>query len=186
MPEQSNLPDIQTVIRVAHAKRRAALRKVQEGQMMQRQGAEREREGMREMQEVEAFERLLKSVPSNEQEMLLLEAEGRSTGMHDRGSDRFTESYRSQRDQVVSIAKQLLRVQPAMTTEEMLEAMSQLGVKLTSSNPAQRISQILSQDDSFKSQRGVGWSLAPTGESSSERDEYEARLKARAREVTRE
>jgi hypothetical protein len=191
MDEQNSLPDIQSVVRVAQAKRRAATRKIHEGQQYQRHGVELEREGMRELQEVEAFERMLKSVPKNEQEMLAFESIG-SEAAHAQMSwranverhERIESQYRSQRDQVVRFASQFLSKVAAAATEDLLEAMVQNGIKLTSSNPAQRVSQILSQDDRFKSQRGVGWSLA--GETSSEPDAVDAKMVARARELTRD
>jgi len=79
------------------------------------------------------------------------------------------------------------------TTEELLEELTKRGVQLNAANKLQRLSQILSMNDSFKNQRGRGWTLdiSPASEwsqksNSSNEPEKDPRLVARARELTRD
>jgi hypothetical protein len=209
MDTPNPLPDITTVVHVVEAKRRSAARKLQHARHMMRQAQQLEREAATEMQEVEAFERLMKSVPTTRDEMRALEAEGLegnrwvhtldgTSRLVSRNGQVLLEresgpsSFRTQRDQVAAVCFQILSDGSWRSTEELLEELTKRGVQLTAENKLQRLSQILSMSNSFRNQRGRGWSLdvSPAREESQNASRGEVErdpvLLARARQLARD
>ncbi|WP_139191630.1 hypothetical protein [Variovorax sp. CF079] len=208
MEERTSLPDISTLMQVVDVKRRTAMRKLSHARDMMRHAEGLEREAMAEMQEVEAFQRLMKSVPTTRDEMRSLEAEARENNrwVHTLdGTSRLINAsgkvvferresgpglFRTQRDQVGAACFQILSDGSWKTTEELLDELHKRGVQLTAENKLQRLSQILSLNSNFKNQRGRGWALdiSPARESS-EKKETENEpdpLRMRARQLARD
>lgn len=200
----------ETILRGLHARKRSAMRKMSVGRSIQKHGADLEREGAAELADAEAFERVLRSLPTTDEDIAALErsmpeqamrasAELRNlmghndlhpanTMLHHSGGP----VSRTQRDLVIAAATAMLSRGNWLSTEELLEGLMRRGVQLTAANPAQRVSQILSMSNAFTNQRGRGWSLktldASPGPDSlaSERaneDQEEDPIRAQARRV---
>ncbi len=208
--DRPNLPDIETVVRYARAKRRSAVHKMQQAKHYARRSADLEREAANEMQEVEAFERLLKSIPQSEDELRRLEQQG-NAAMHGMQMSHFypananrmlfagggepdAASFRTQRDMVAAACFQILSDGSWRSTEDLLEEMTKRGVQLTAANKLQRLSQILSMAPTFKNERGRGWALdlsSVRGEllrndNAEGEPERDPRMLARAKELARD
>jgi len=207
--------DSETILRGLHAKKRSAMRKMSVGRSIQKHGADLEREGAAELADAEAFERVLRSLPTTPEDIAALESampeqamrasiELRNLMAHSdlkSGNVIFNTAggpginSRTQRDQVLANAAQMLSNGGWMSTEDLLEGLMRRGVQLTANNPLQRVSQILSMHPQFKNQRGRGWALRTLDDSpgpdslSSERrddrsdDEENDPLRVQARRV---
>jgi hypothetical protein len=194
MTEPTNIP-IDLLVHVAAQRRRNAQRKMEQARQMNQQSLELEREATRELQEVEAFERLFQQAQSilrhgRPPEVLELESAAQQLSAVDRVRRKILEDrqFRSQRDQVAEFAAFMLEDREWMSTNELVDAMKGRNIQLTAADPAARVSQILSQDDRFQNQRGRGWALVkrPVNETPSESTSEDEQIKARARELARD
>lgn len=92
-----------------------------------------------------------------------------------------------QKDAVVAVCRQILSDGNARSTEELHALLQAQGVQLNVQNPVQRVSQILSENDSFRSVRGRGWmlldALTVPRMTEREKDEWELALKREARQI---
>lgn len=183
------------------------MQKLADGRHLIQQGEDLQREAAAEMQEVEAFERLMKSLPTSEEELHAIESGVAHTRTNASvaartahlisSRDLIPSSFRTQRDQASALCFQILSDGRWRTTEELVDELTKRGFVLTAENKLQRLSQILSMNEQFKNQRGRGWSLdvssvldvSSANETSKSRmsseDEMNARLTARARELAR-
>ena len=209
MDQPNPLPDINTVKRVADAKRRSGLSKMQHAKHLYQQAQQLEREGAAEIQESEVFERLIKSIPVNQADLLDLEKSetvryAAANSMEvvfapdgakyyvPNGPQLMDRVARTQRDMAAAACFEILRDGSTRPTEELLEELTKRGVVLTAENKLQRLSQILSMNRMFKNQRSKGWSLdiSPAGESArnddSENDHEPDPMRDRARQLARD
>lgn len=205
MDQPQQLPDIRTLMRYVETKRRTAAQKLAHSRHMMARAEEMQREAAVDMQEIEAFERLIKSVPTTPDELNALEAEAQSfhRGLHLEnmvvmgssviGRDTVAMGVRTQREQVAALCFQILSDGTWKTTEELLDELSKRGFALTAENKLQRLSQILSTSAGFKNQRGRGWTLdvsPPLDASSVQRDVLrrgtDEETARRARELARD
>ena len=175
---ENPLPNIETVMRFANAKRRSAMQKMQQSEHYARRSAELKSEAAAELQEVEAFERLPKSMPQTPEDLARMEHDVNvwhaitprtqgTTLYFTTGRQRFaggeavdTLAFRTQRDQVGAHCFQILSDGSRRTTEDLLDELTKRGVQLTAANKLQRLSQLLSMNSDFRNERGRGWSLA--------------------------
>ena len=174
--EEPSTLDTQAILRGLAIKKRMAVTTIARGKAIQRQGQELERQGAAELADVEAFERVLKSLPTTDDELVMFERAAEQLPVFPQGSLRGTTRVgitasgvlgasslnsflKSQRDQVIFHCTQLLSAGVWRTTEELLESLLGRDVQLTAANPLQRVSQILSSAPQFRNQRGKGWAL---------------------------
>lgn len=157
------------------------------------------------MQEIEIAERVLRDLPTTPSDALDLERktspdwlwqeaqkiasaeltnlQTAAAGTHDTTSANRSEvapAASSVRDMVISVCAELLKGGRWSSTEELYRRLDAMGVQLRVLNPVQRVSQILSADSRFKSQRGRGWSLATDED---RKDEWEQKLERRSNEL---
>lgn len=185
-----------------NVRRLAASRKYEFARALQKHADGMRREAEKEMQEIEIAERVLRDLPATESQAMVLEqsvdptflwkeaqkaalAETDSRRHHRRNEATHELVARAEpaslRQFVTDVAMQLLRDGVWKTTEELHAQMDAMGVPIGRvQNPVQRVSQILSQDERFKNQRGRGWSLATDED---KKDEWDQKLQHRTKEL---
>jgi hypothetical protein len=202
MPNENQIP----LERQLAARRQAAMRKYEFARGLQKHADSMRREAEREMQEIEIAERVYRELPATESQAMALEqsvsmdkllqeaqmAAARDVARRERAernavphelSVRIEPSNQSLREMVGDVCVQLLQDGSWKSTEDLHQALDAAGVPLGRvQNPVQRVSQILSQDDRFKTQRGRGWALATAED---RQDEWSEQLERRSRELVR-
>lgn len=189
-----------TVEQALAAKKAAALRRIRFSQAMQRQAANMEREALRELQEAEIAEKVLRGLPrgaedlnalvrSVEPERLAAELRARTAMLLNKEQEEREAALnsRGQKDMIVAAATQLLRDGSWRSTEDLTKEMLSQGLPISAANPLQRVSQVLSLDDRFRNQRGKGWALVESSGQQElpmkEQDEWDENNRRKARRL---
>lgn len=198
MPNDPRLPLDQQL----NARRTAAARKHEFARALQKHADGMRREAEKEMQEIEIAERVLRDLPETESQAMALEQSVDPNSLWQEAKKAASAETSARRQQlrneamhelatrtepatlrqfVTDVAMHLLRDGSWKTTEELHLRMDAMGVPLGRvQNPVQRVSQILSQDERFKNQRGRGWSLATDED---RKDEWDQKLQHRTKEL---
>lgn len=161
-----------TIAQALEAKKAAALQRLRYARAMQRQATNMEREAIRDLQEAEVADRVFKGLPrgsddlralqeAGDPERLAAELRARTAFLLSREQEEREAmlNSRGQKDMIVIAAVDLLRDGSWRTTEELTNAMLGQGLPISAANPQQRVSQVLSLDARFRTQRGKGWAL---------------------------
>lgn len=199
--------------RAIETKRRVLVHQINHAQIVQRHFADLERKWREELEDLETARRVMRELPVTDEAAasmiekmnFLTSEEGTNqliaAAVHTERERvvhatrlRMTEEMRERellmatrqyKPLVTEFSMSLLRDGSWKSTEQIHEELTKRGIKLPVANPMQRISQILSADDRFVTQRGRGWSLRdqPTAAENQASDELDAKLRREARRV---
>ena len=200
----ANETDDQFIQKALHVKRQAALRRLAQVQAIKVHAQREEQEAHRELAELEVAERVLRGLPSNDEEMAALNnamsirhvlRKGLSADPADAVIHGLSEETMASRQQKINVVREcckMLMDGSWKSTDELNAGLIEKGFVLRVANPPQRISQILGADSHFRTQRGRGWSLnpdrtlpvgVPPGERSRATELEDERLRQQARRV---
>lgn len=169
----ANEPDESFLHKALHVKRQAAMRRLSQAQAIKAQALREEQEAHRELAELEVAERVLRGLPSNDEEIAALSnamsirhviRRGLSADPADAVIHGVSEETMASRQQKINVLREcymMLKDGSWKSTDELNAGLIEKGLVLRVANPPQRISQILGADPNFRTQRGRGWSLNP-------------------------
>lgn len=149
------------------------MRRIAQAQTMMIHAQQEEREGQRELAELEVAERVLSGLPSTDEELAALTsplsalrtvmrraiAVDPADAMVHSPAHEESASARHQKQAVLQHCYRMLIDGSSKSTEELYAGLTEMGLTLRVVNPVQRLSQILGGEDMFKTVRGLGWML---------------------------
>lgn len=185
------------IIEALVRRREIALRRLAQAQAVLREATEMERKALKELTELETTERVLKAMQTQSTEPTVdasltapirhMLRRAREVDATDADVRRISETSplhtgggRHVRSVALELCAQLLAKGAWMHTDELLTRLEGMGHVIRAANPQQRLSQMLSADDRFETQRGRGWRLKGTLNSLSGDPHFDEQLRRRA------